>query len=168
MFHFTDPKQSKKLLENGWTEDKSIQDTWNPAHISMSKRQRGKIPGDRATIYGTIPVFSDLAVKVLGSFLLESGELLPLQPCFGTYFVYHFTSSCDCLDERNSEFRTLPSGSPIEIIKHSFFPSKIGDLQVFRVPHKKFKIFVRDQFVELVRQHHLTGFKFDKVWSSSS
>ncbi|MDX2273163.1 MAG: hypothetical protein NW237_14610 [Cyanobacteriota bacterium] len=170
MFHCLDPDQSKKLMELGWHKDNPIRDIWNPVHLSISKRQRGRIPGDRATIYGTIPVFSDLAIMVLGNFLLESGELLPLQPCFGAYFAYHFTSSCDCLDEQNSEFRTLPSGSPIEILKHSFFPSKIGDLQIFRIPHKQFRysIYVSDQFVELVRQHHLTGFKFDKVWSSSS
>ena len=53
----------------------------------------------------------------------------------------------------------------MRFIKYAFFPDVITGHHMFKIPDKaKSIIYVDEVFVNAVKEHKITGFKFDLVW----
>lgn len=119
---------------------------------------------------GFIPVFSMKAVAVLGDFLNENGELLPVKTDHGSYFAYQTLTVVDgivnikkCKDLSLSYEQI--SGIYSDIGKLAFYSSKIpNNLSIFRLREfPSSRPFVSQQFVDRALSNGLQGFGFEQV-----
>jgi hypothetical protein len=118
------------------------------------------------------PVFSDRAKQVLAPHLDGLGQWIELvadpDP---TYWLFYITNVVDALDLANSEVVYFPStpGKVMAIDRYSFKPEAVRDQWLFTLPQRPgSNRCVTDRFVDLVRQHGLTGLEFKLLWSDES
>ena len=119
----------------------------------------------------SIPTFSKNAVDALRDFLEPNGEMLPLICKHGEFYAYNVTTVANILDRENSEFdwgshkkAKVKPNLPSDIIFYEFYPDKLNDLSIFRLPERLSDYFVTQRFVDRVYEKNLRGFRFKKVW----
>ena len=98
-------------------------------------------------------------------------EVLPLICDFGDYWAVNVLTTLDCVDYETSRFVRFQQRDPNVIPrimyfeKYAFFPEKIVDNHIFRIPDQvRSVLFVDDVFVSTVKQLGITGFDFTLVW----
>jgi hypothetical protein len=129
--------------------------------VRDAKQNKDLLPGDFPSLGGHAPTFSQNAVEVLGDFLSEAGQVLPLRSDEGVYFVVNVTKVVDALDEEASEIKRFPDGRIMRIVRHQFKPDRLHGIAMFKLPQApQMYTYVTDQFVERVRDAGLTGFQF--------
>ncbi len=150
-------------------EGEAMRATWQPPAIKIVRPDKGDqvLPaGDYPRFSISIPTFSERAVKVLGKFLTENGEVLPLKCKQGCYFAYNVTRFVDALDEVNCECDRFDDGGIFNFIRVEFHKEKVGKFPIFKVPQcPRGDVFVTDDFVQRVLDGGLVGFQFRKMWS---
>ena len=140
---------------------------WTDVTIGWDPDMRRKPKGDFPSLLTHIPVFTSKAADVLSDLLEGSGELLPIMVDGEEYFLYNVTRVIDALDESRSEIIRFDDFEIMDIDVHCFFPEKIGDAAVFKIPQMVTSdVFVTDVFVDRVKSARLKGFKFPLLWSS--
>lgn len=74
----------------------------------------------------------------------------------------------DALNEEASEIVRFPDGKRIlEIERFVFDTSKVKNVDIFKLPQQPLaRVFVSDEFVDVVRKAGLLGFNFEWLWSS--
>ena len=133
---------------------------WDPDVSRLPK-------GDCPLLFTHIPVFTTRAVDALSDLLESNGELLPIVISGEKYFLFNVTRVIDALDESRSEIIRFDDFEIMDIEVHCFFPEKIGDAAVFKIPQMVTSdVFVTDVFVDRVKSARLKGFKFPLLWSS--
>jgi hypothetical protein len=181
-----DDENTNRLTEfknsQGWFKGKTIGGDWIPVRAVIDEDTRVFPAGDcpYAPILYVVPIFSVKAIESLRDLLQDNGELLPLLCDEGTYHVFNTTTVVDALDEQRSEFKPLQELDPdtfwkaspdeVGVIRHEFFPEKVADLSIFRIPfgsnYAENYPLVTDRFVQRVEAAGLKGFEFQLLWSS--
>ena len=114
--------------------------------------------------YQSYPCFSGRAKEALGPHLGVLGQWLQLECDEAPYWLYNITNIVDVLDEAKSKIENM--GTVVEVDEFAFHPQRLRDQLIFKIPQRPDSYnLVTDRFVELVRQHRLTGFKFRLLWS---
>lgn len=141
---------------------------WRPLEVvAMTEHPEfGTELGDYARL-GSVPTFSQRAVKALGGYLTDNGELLPLK-CSPEYFAFNTTTLLDALDEPRSSIARFASGKVMMVNQFSFRPDIVRTGIVFKLPQlPRSRVFVTDPFVQRAKEAGLRGFGFTPVWSDS-
>ena len=114
----------------------------------------------------TEPAFSQRACDVLGDYLTQNGELLPLDSELGEYYLFNITTIFDALNLEKSkcEFWCEPPTTAIRIDRYEFDPARLPDAAIFRIYEKPEDIIVSGDFVRRVQDSGLNGFVFKKIW----
>lgn len=152
-------------------EDKDLKKKWVPLALTIAFRaeNQAKLTDLLYVDAPAVPIsyaFSDRAVGSLNPYVKEDCIFLPLD-LRGTnakYWLPWITRIVDCLDRTKAKLRVMSFATQIRTA--AFFEERLEGRFMFRVPEDPNKEFVTDAFVNLVRQHRLTGFEFRSGYSS--
>lgn len=118
--------------------------------------------------YGTL-LLSERAVSVFGSLLTDAGYFLDTRLASDTrYKLFICEREVDALDSERSDIHRFRSGNISDVFRHELDADRLRDQHVFRLKHRPSQVFVSDRVVDLVREHGLTGFLFQEIWSSET
>ena len=146
-------------------------DMWRPpaVYILHPKLKRGNF-------FGLAPgmvVADSVAVTAVGSFLEQSGELLPLPYKAETFHALNVTECIDSLDEDRTEWvYGKTTGAPIRIKQFAFRANRLTETPLFKIPETcRTEIYTceglrdpEDEFKYMVDTLGLTGLLFQEVW----
>ncbi|WP_239616856.1 imm11 family protein [Cohnella mopanensis] len=151
-----------------WLDGSLLADKWSPCYVvNYRKGKYTDFPGFRSGI----PVFSGATFEKIGSYLQSQVEFLPLIHKEMDFIALNVINLVDCADKARSEAKRLIStGDFLGYKKVVFHAEKIpADTLIFKLPETSdSRVYVTDQFVELVKHHKLKGFQFKEVWDSNS
>jgi hypothetical protein len=132
---------------------------------------KAKLPDCSNLSHDVHPVFSQRAKDLLADRLLGLGRWVELGFDEAPYWLFHVTNVVDALDEPNSEvvYFTDEPKKVLRIAQYIFRPEKVQGQFLFTLPQRPgSNRLVTDEFVDLVREHRLTGFSFEFLWSSET
>jgi hypothetical protein len=144
--------------------------TWKPIKVIRMDSERENLTkplGDRAGIDARHdpPVFSRRALDVLLPYIGRFGQVLPLDFDEWEYSLFNITNVVDALDVQKSELAYFKDGGFKRVLRFAFNPEAVRDQWIFKIPqHPRMFAFVTDRFVDLVKQHGLSGFGFERLW----
>lgn len=140
---------------------------WNMKVHVIEEDWNQKLPfGDFSTLSGGVPIFSEGAVKTLGKVLEQNGEVLPVTCSTRKLYAYNITNIVDVFDEEKSSVLRFDSGKIMLVNSYVFTNLEtLQKLMIFSIPQMQKHCFVTDQFVSLVEQGGLKGFRFLPLWS---
>jgi hypothetical protein len=114
-----------------------------------------------------IPTFSQRAVDCLGAILREHGELAAIQmdePML--YFGFNPITIVDVLDEEKSQIKRFTDGGVMRVERHVLFDSVASLPPIFKIPQtRRNTTYVNEEFVRLVEERGLTGFRFELLFA---
>lgn len=166
--------EERKVLDEQFRGVPMSLAAWKPLKVIRmysEPENLAKPLGDRAAIdaHRDPPVFSRCALDVLLPHIGRFGQVLPLDFDEWEYSLFNITNVIDALDEEASDVWRFPSSGRIgDIKRHVFRSQAVRDQWIFKIPQRGGFAFVTDRFVELVRQHGLTGFGFELLWSDDA
>jgi hypothetical protein len=119
--------------------------------------------------HDSYPVLSSRAKQVFEPHLKDLGRWVELISDEATYWLFVITNVVDALDVPKSKIAYFPStpGKVMGIDSYAFKPEAVQDQFLFTLPYQPRRDrLVTDRFVDVVRQHRLTAFQFELLWSS--
>jgi uncharacterized protein DUF4375 len=165
-FQLAMPVDSSKNTIFSLLERRPQLGSWTPIAMKF-------FPGEEADISwspsGAL-ILRRRAVDVLGSYLKEHGEFLPLSAKGGGIWAFHVLRAVDALDWNRSKIIRFPEGGEIVLIEsHLFLPEMLENVLLFQLPqYPHGPTFLLDGFVELVNAAELRGLKFELLWDSET
>jgi len=147
-----------------------IHGTWKPPlQVEIRrKNDHGKVLREAdfpCSFWPGVYVFSDRAVTALHDLLEGRGELFPLSCPDGTYFAFNVTRVVEALDTEHSTLKLLPTGRIMRVERYEFFPDRVRDEVIFKVPSLHFiDAYVTSLFAERIAAAGLLGFQLRHVW----
>jgi hypothetical protein len=124
----------------------SVDSPWLSSHALVIKRQ---------------------AANLLGTFLRDYGELLPLRCVEADLLVYNPTLVLDALDEGASDVWRSNAGRVIRINRHVFRHQVVEGADIFKIPNLRVSpVFLSHRAVKIWRDSGVTGIDFKEVWKS--
>jgi hypothetical protein len=124
--------------------------------------------GDYSNVNHNVhPVFSQRAKDLLAPHLQGLGVWVELVSDEAPYWLFYITNVVDALDLDRCKLLYFPNSSKLMEISEFFFrPDAVGNQFLFTLPqYPGSERLVTDRFVDFVREHGLTGFRFDLLWS---
>lgn len=148
------------LLDRDYTVDLEINTAEDPDDW---------IAADCPYLSGYGLMLSDKAVSVLGSMLADAGYLLNTRlPGADHYKLFICGRLIDAIDQERSDIERFRDGGVWWLRRYELRAELLRDMHVFRLKHKRNRLFVSDQFVCLMQEHELTGFEFTEIWCSET
>ena len=136
-----------------------------PMRIISKERRRSLRRSDSPWLLDDMLILRPQAAEALKPFLLNHGELLPLQCEQAELVVFNVLRVVDGLDESASAFTRFRSGRIMLIDKHVFRKQAIQELHAFKITSlKPSPLFVSAEFVERWHAAGLKGIEFRQVW----
>jgi hypothetical protein len=144
-------------------------DSWEAIHLSSDWKPlilEGDIKQyhDYPCIIDSFPAFSARAVNLIGDFLVNNGELLPIVHSSGTYYFYNCTTVRNTLDLKNTHFNKIGDSFLPDINSLSFDESTLDNLVIFRERRLPSILFCTDRFKDRFESAGLQGMVFAKTW----
>jgi hypothetical protein len=107
--------------------------------------------------------------------LERGGEVLPAlrDDTEDEFCIFNPMACYNCLDRKNSKFRTTPDEKVVvQIFNYSFYRERLGACSIFKIPESHgIEVFASSGLVdpseEFFHQYHANGYvglKFEKVW----
>lgn len=144
-------------------------DKWEPVEIVPDNDPElpPDLPvGDYAEFNGLM-IFSTRAANALEHLLRPCGLLLPVMCSVGEYLGFRLDAKRDALDLGKTRASWWPKKEVASsIYTYAFHTERLGEAGIFRVP-QHFEILVNREFVQVVRSHAFTGFRFCRVWPTA-
>jgi Immunity protein family (Imm11) len=144
--------------------------TWTPMPMRLVTSDEGVAlkRSDFPWLGSHVLIMRPRAIECLRSLLDAHGELLPLQCGNESLQVLNVRSMIEALNLDTSAVVRVSSGRLMTIRKHVFFPERIADAQLFKLPQiSRGSIYVSDAFVHAVTSSDLRGLSFKLVWDSA-
>ena len=142
---------------------------WKPTRVEIVREDLGRkfVPGDLPSSSVGDLVVSRKAKDMIGAFLEQYGELLPLVCDDREFWTLNVTCMIDALDETKSVLhRSKQDGSILIISKYAFHPEALKTATIFRLPqYARGSFYVTTPFVELIKSSGLTGLTFKQIWA---
>lgn len=138
---------------------------WSQFRVSAITEEFGITTVGDFTTLGTIPVFSERAVTVLGDFLTQNGELLPLEypEAKTAYFAFNVTRIIDALDRERTVAQWFDNDRIMVAERYAFHAERLRDAKIFKIPQST-PVFITDSFVQRLQGSGLEGFAPVEVW----
>lgn len=103
------------------------------------------------------------AINVLKPLIKEQVEFLPLKTDEGEYWLVNILNVLDCFDEDKIVYRTTDIGLK-RIEKFAFRGDCMENQHIFKFAINNYsKVYVSDEFKQLVQKHELKGLKFEAL-----
>lgn len=161
------------LFPNQTSEEEAFFDQHPKIAVGRDKAytpngSKAKLADFSSVNYDVYPVFSDRARTIVAPILEGLGRWIELDFDEAPYWLFYITNVVDALDEGRSQITRFSSSQKVlSIDSYAFKPEVAKDQWLFTLPQRPgSNRLVTDRFVELVREHRLTGFLFQKLWSS--
>ncbi|WP_394828803.1 imm11 family protein [Pendulispora albinea] len=144
---------------------------WRPVNMTRLKvwdDGRRLKPSDFPSCSGgDMMILSQNAKEVLGSYLAQYGELLPLACNDGEFWTLNVTTFVDALDEEATQaVRASDSGRILLIRKHAFNSAALRDAGLFKLPQTpRGLIYATESFAQELRRHSLLGLELEPIWA---
>lgn len=156
--------------EDAWLFDRfdgsPMASSWPVVSVVPSDEEPLEVERSDFWTLGTIPVFSERAVRICQEVLTQHGELLPLNAEWGTIHALNVTVVRDALDEAGSALTRFSSGEVMNISRFEFRSELISDVELFKIPQKpRAFVMTTELFVARVREAALLGFDFKELWT---
>jgi hypothetical protein len=152
-----------QMIDGFWA--KPMASHWRKVRVNRQKESADDAPKPLSDFAQDVsfPLFGERSVAALEDLLAGNGELLPTDCDEAPYWYYNPTTLLDALNETATEFY----GSPRQIARYVFDPTKLRSATIFKISQKPkgSRIFVTDLFMARVKQARLTGFDPLLVWS---
>lgn len=123
------------------------------------------------TSKSNVPIFSERALQVLGSLLVNQAEPLPLLNPNKRMYAINVIEMVDALDYEHSDIEWIEGHPGVlnDVRKFVFKPEAFAGSIIFKIPeYKKLLVFVTDVFKEVVEANKLNGFSFELLWDSEA
>jgi hypothetical protein len=150
---------------------------WTPLDLHPAEEDPGvPLPlgpiADVTTVDAVVSncVWSPRARAALEPHVAPFDEFLPMRCKEADWVLFNVTRKIDALDEAASEIVYFDDPGPkvLRFVKMVFKPDMLRGELIFRIPQRGGgDIFVTDHFIDLVAEHQLTGFRFQRLWSES-
>jgi len=139
---------------------------WKPLKVVRMEPGK-KLPLGDAPGFN-IAVFSKKAVDILYPIIKNDVEILPLDFDEGEFYVINVTTVLDCIDYKNSSYKTFKNSDEVMFFyNYSFKENIIENKNIFKIiDESRSKPFVSEEFVKLVKESGLQGFKFKLVYET--
>ncbi len=145
-------------------------ESWKPLPLRFWEGDKGykrKEKQKPVADFGEItlmPIVSLRGREVIESLTGNQVEFLPFETPTGHYYGLH-VQYVDCLDVARAEvIRFKSSGRIMEVTKYAFHWNRLENIHIFRLPELGLsRLFVSDEFKQLVETHGLTGLLFYPV-----
>lgn len=125
--------------------------------------------GDYSNVNHNVhPVFSQRAKELLTPHLAGAGQWIELVGDEAPYWLFFVTNVVPALDLEASAIAYFPSSPSkvMEISEYGFKPELVRNQWLFTLPQRiRSNRLVTDRFIDFVREHELTGFRFHLLWS---
>lgn len=145
--------------------------------ILASPPEGNKGLGDFPHCWGGIEfgVLTQRSFEALHELISPFVEFLPLINAGKRFMAFKVLRFVDALDHDGSVIEWFPQlqkdvGKPLrvrQIKRYCFIEDRVSEEVIFRIPEQPVggkPVFVTERFVDAVKQHELTGFKFTQVW----
>jgi hypothetical protein len=169
-----EPLDIQRRIDKGFNGEPVLPETWRPFKVirdySWTKNLTTPL-GDRAGINCSLDpmVLSRRALDALLPHIGHLGQALPIEFDECEYQLFNITNVIDALDIENAEVRYFKDGGFNRVIRYAFKPAAVRDQLLFKIPQQPSGFaFCTDRFVDLVKQHGLTGFGFEPLWSDQA
>ena len=161
---FQDPYNTK----NRWLEIGDVLEGSSPEELypgcSVIVSSPDASDWDCYAIPGTDGLFSHRAIEVMGLIVLRYFKLLPAILNQSRYYFLRAKSRVNCLDRRQSRFRTFGDGtSDIMDFQHfAFFENLVPDNALFKIPEGP-QLFATESVAYRVRSGPMKGIYFSRL-----
>jgi hypothetical protein len=155
--------QSQQETEAFFAHQEVIQLVRDNKGVRKSDKQ--KLPDYASVDYEFC--FSGRAKAIFEPYLFGFGQWRQMDFEGLPYWLLNITNVVDALDETAS--KVVSMGTVVEIHQFVFRPERLRGVFLFKIPQRpSLYLLATDSFVDIVREHQLTGFMFRLVWSSDS
>ncbi|WP_078556086.1 imm11 family protein [Bacillus alkalicellulosilyticus] len=117
-------------------------------------------------------VFSERAVKVLGDFLENTAEIIPVDHPKGKYYLVNVVNVLKAIDANKSEIIYREDGKFSRYKRLAFHEDLVAEQHIFKVYYhnkhliKNTALFVSENFRDCVLNNELVGLDFFEEWDS--
>ncbi len=109
------------------------------------------------------PVVSPGAKMLIEPLVSGQVEFLPFETPVGPYYGLH-VQYVDCLDTSRIKAKYFADGRIMRVLEYAFHWDRLENIHIFRLPELGLsRLFVSDEFKQLVETHGLTGLEFYPV-----
>ena len=160
-FHFVDEIDKEwfeNIVELYFNETKSAKEVWK--EFTMIRGEPKKSPDFFEIDDSGVIAISLKAKKIIEKEFIFNVELLPFETDAGKFFAINIIDYLDCFDKRESECTISQFGQIIEYDLIDFYPDKIGESIIFKIPELPYVIFVVGELLEYC-ENFLEGLEFD-------
>jgi hypothetical protein len=139
-----------------------------PAERHDDSPSSAKLPDITRFAAFHLPVFSERAKTVFEPHLQGLGQWIPLDFDEAPYWLFWLTEVCDLLNPEHTVISYFPDGKKVMHIERAAFKPEVAQAPfMWHVPQQPSQfVCVTDSALELVREHKLTGFSFELLWTS--
>lgn len=143
-------------------------ETWCPISMRLIHTDGGLelLPSDAPWLGSHALILRQSAIRKMGSYLREYGELLPLDCSEANLSIFNATHVLKALDEEASSVMRLSNGRIIRVNRHVFRSDCIAGHDFFKISNLRVSpIFFSKRAVQLWESTDLKGLAFTRVWS---
>ena len=135
---------------------------------TLKGKERLPIDCPRSPAYGPL-MLSGKAIAALAPLLGPCGYFVntDLEGDM-SYKLFICGREIDALDLSRSELDYYPDGAVRQVTRYEFTEAIQAAPAIFRLTHRRSKIFVSNPFVDAVTENKLTGFVFTEVWNNQT
>ena len=114
-------------------------------------------------------LFSDWSTAAFETMLTDAGYFIDARiPAHKAYKIFICERVIDALDQQRSSLTRFDDGGVWDVMRYELRPELLHGMDVFRLAHRRARLFVSDRFKAVVDIYGLTGFVFQEVWSSEA
>lgn len=150
----------------------SVRETWQAQQVWYHPLEFDENLGfaNFPALHGSRPLCDAKARDIMQPLIGEYVDFLPLaSPTISDseYWLIHPIKVLDCLDYKRTEYKYY--GRTKFVLQHAFKESCVEGIPIFVLPiQNSHKIFVNDDFKNMVDKHGLTGLEIKPVWQASA
>ncbi|MFC4098957.1 imm11 family protein [Paenibacillus xanthanilyticus] len=145
-------------------------DEWPKIVIHDNEYRKGKYI-DNSGFIGGSPLFSEKAKSVFQKLLEGKAEFLPVEHENGdVYYIVNIVNVLNCIDYETAivnKTEIIENVFITEVQKYEFKEELVKDELMFKIPEDVVtRVFVTEEFIRIVDENGLVGFRFEEVWNS--
>lgn len=141
----------------------SLKERWSPFSVDIYRKGKGR---DFSHILPGILLLTNKSMNILESLIERYVEFLPAENDLLEMTFINVKNVTDSIDYDRSTIDRYSDGEFREFTKIYFIEDKIKDVPIFKIPEKSTRIYVSDEFRDLVLQSKLKGLEFNLIWDS--
>lgn len=169
-----------RIFTTGWTASKGVEfdkifksdkkfgHGWESINLALwegeyPKKEKKKPLADFMNSGLIIDAVSQHGKDILEPLVGEQVEFLPLETPFTPYYGLH-VKHVNCLDLSKISAKYFSDGRVMRVEQYAFYWEKLEGIHIFRLPELGLsRLFVSDEFKQIVEENALTGLMFYPV-----